>query len=92
MPWYTFQQPAAAGNRVLLQFGKVYALLRSPSDIALFCKQEPGEDHVTYYLPPATESLAPLLLRIFNANAGVDPPADATLLVGVIGERPADFQ
>ena len=91
MPWYSFQQVAGVRNRVLDQFGKVYGLLRAPSDLALFCKQEPGEDHVTYYLTPATELSAPLLLRIFNAKPSAAPPADATLLVGVPGKRPAAF-
>jgi hypothetical protein len=97
VPWHTFQhssaqEAAGAGMKVLDQFAELYTRLRGPPDVAIFCRQEPGGDHVTYWLTPATEQRAPALLRLFGAKPGPVPPANATLLGGVTGKRPSDFK
>jgi hypothetical protein len=92
MPWYTFQISSAQAATVLDQFEQVYVPLGRPTDMALFCRQGPGEDQVTYYLTPATERQAPLLLRIFGAKPGTAPPAHATVVAGVIGKGPGEYK
>jgi hypothetical protein len=90
MPWYTFHLSSAQAAWVLDRFEHVYASLGRPTDVGLFCREGP-EDQVTYYLTPAAEHQAPLLLRIFDAKPGAAPPPRATFVAGVIGKRPEDY-
>jgi len=97
MPWLTFQlssaqEAAGDGMKVLDQFTQLYVRLGGPTDVALFTHQDPGEDHITYWLTPATEQRAAVIVRLLGAQPGQAPPANATLLAGVTGKRVNDFK
>jgi len=97
MPWHVFRlspahEAAGAGDIALDQFTDWFTKLGGPLDMAMFCSKPPGEHFVTYYLSPATEQRAPVLLRLLSARPGDAPPGDATLMAGVSGTRPPDFK